>query len=122
VNRSYYLSFLFILGLTLSLTAAPSLISATRTQIAFAQPSATDTGGKRPNILLIIGDDFGYSDIATFGSEISTPNLDALANDGKILTNYHTNPTCSPARLALLTGVDNHIGGLGSMAEKLAPN
>ncbi|HEY7109114.1 MAG TPA: arylsulfatase [Nitrososphaeraceae archaeon] len=69
-----------------------------------------------------MGDDFGYSDIGAFGSEISTPNLDALANDGKILTNYHTNPTCSPARLALLTGVDNHIGGLGSMAEKLAPN
>ena len=49
-------------------------------------------------------------------------SLDALANDGKILTNYHTNLTCSPARLALLTGVDNHIGGLGSMAEKLTPN
>jgi arylsulfatase A-like enzyme len=72
---------------------------------------------KRPNILLIIGDDFGFSDIGSFGSEILTPNLDILENEGKILTNYHTNPACSPARLALLAGVDNHIGGIGSMSE-----
>lgn len=76
----------------------------------------------RPNILLIIGDDFGFSDIGSFGSEVSTPYLDTLANEGKILTNYHTNPACSPARLALLTGVDNHIGGIGSMSEKLVSN
>jgi arylsulfatase len=76
----------------------------------------------RPNILLIIGDDFGFSDIGSFGSEVSTPNLDSLAKEGKILTNYHTNPACSPARLALLTGVDNHIGGIGSMSEKLVSN
>ena len=44
----------------------------------------------RPNILVIMGDDFGFSDFGSFGSEISTPNLDMLANEGKILTNYHT--------------------------------
>jgi hypothetical protein len=67
-------------------------------QQAFAQPaitSNTTTGGlaaqgQRPNFLLIMGDDFGYSDIGAFGSEISTPNLDALAKDGKVLTDYHT--------------------------------
>lgn len=78
--------------------------------------------GKRPNILLLIGDDFGYSDIGAFGGEISTPNLDTLAKDGKILTNYHTVPVCSPARVALLTGVDHHIGGIGSMYELIAQN
>ena len=57
-----------------------------------------------------------------FGSEISTPNLDALAREAKILTNYHTNPTCSPARASLLTGVDNHIAGMGTMYEQIAPN
>ena len=77
-------------------------------------------GGKRPNIMLFIGDDFGYSDIGAFGSEISTPNLDTLAKDGKILTNYHTVPVCSPARVALLTGVDHHVGGIGSMYELIA--
>ena len=53
---------------------------------------------KPPNILVLMGDDFGYSDIGSFGSEISTPNLDTIAKDGKILTNYHTNSVCSPTR------------------------
>jgi arylsulfatase A-like enzyme len=76
----------------------------------------------RPNILMIMGDDLGFSDIGSFGSEISTPNLDTLAKNGMILTNYHAMPTCSPARTALLTGIDNHIGGLGAMAETLVSN
>ena len=90
---------------------------------AYAQsPTTSDSGGKRPNILVLMGDDFGYSDIGPFGSEIATPNLDTLAKDGKILTNYHTNSVCSPARVAFLTGVDNHIGGVGTMYENIAPN
>jgi arylsulfatase A-like enzyme len=100
-------------------------------QHAFAQSSnATTTAaggevgaqGQRPNFLLIMGDDFGYSDIGAFGSEISTPNLDALAKDGKVLTDYHTAPTCSPARVAYLTGVDWHVGGIGTMYELIAQN
>jgi arylsulfatase A-like enzyme len=71
---------------------------------------------------LIVGDDFGYSDIGAFGSQISTPNLDALARDGKILMNYHTISVCSPARVSLITGVDHHIGGIGSMYELIAQN
>jgi arylsulfatase A-like enzyme len=77
---------------------------------------------QRPNILAIMGDDLGFSDIGAFGSEISTPNLDTLAKDGKILSNYHTDPVCSPARVAFLTGIDNHIGGIGTMYENIAPN
>ena len=76
----------------------------------------------KPNFLVIVGDDFGYSDIGSFGSEISTPNLDAISKDGKVLTNYHTAPTCSPARVALLTGVDWHVGGIGTMYELIADN
>jgi arylsulfatase A-like enzyme len=53
---------------------------------------------------------------------ISTPNLDSLAKDGKILTNYHTRPVCSPARVSFLTGIDNHIGGIGTMYENMAHN
>ena len=87
-------------------------------QSAFAQPA----GAKKPNFLVIMGDDFGYSDIGSFGSEISTPNLDALAKEGKVLTDYHTAPTCSPARVALMTGVDWHIGGIGTMYELIADN
>jgi len=76
----------------------------------------------RPNILVIMGDDFGFSDIGVFGSEISTPNLDQLGKEGKILTNYYAHPVCSPARSTFLTGVDNHIAGIGTMFENIAPN
>jgi arylsulfatase A-like enzyme len=87
----------------------------------YAQTQSPTTT-ERPNILVIMGDDLGFSDIGSFGSEISTPNLDQLATEGKILTNYHTNPVCSPARVSFLTGVDNHIGGIGTMYENIAPN
>ena len=111
-----------MLGLTVSLTATPSLLSAANSQFAYGQSTATDAGGNRPNILVVMGDDLGFSDLGSFGSEISTPNLDMIAKEGKILTNYHTNPVCSPARVSFLTGVDNHIGGIGTMYENIAPN
>lgn len=72
---------------------------------------------KRPNFLIIVADDLGYSDIGAFGGEIQTPNLDALAMSGLRLTDFHTAPTCSPTRAMLLTGADNHEVGLGAMSE-----
>jgi arylsulfatase A-like enzyme len=77
---------------------------------------------RKPNILIIVADDLGYSDIGAFGGEIRTPNLDALAARGLKLTGFHTAPTCSPTRSMLLSGTDNHLAGLGNMAELLAPN
>ncbi|MET3826016.1 arylsulfatase [Sphingomonas sp. PvP055] len=77
---------------------------------------------RKPNILIIVADDLGYSDIGAFGGEIRTPNLDALAARGLKLTGFHSAPTCSPTRSMLLSGTDNHLAGLGSMAELLAPN
>lgn len=115
MNYEYYFGIVGLFFITLSLVVSPAI-----SNFAYAQSNVVQDN--RPNILLIIGDDFGFSDIGYFGSEISTPNLDILAKEGKILTNYHTNPACSPARLALLTGVDNHIGGIGSMSEKLVSN
>ncbi|MEM9275283.1 MAG: arylsulfatase [Cyanobacteria bacterium P01_F01_bin.143] len=79
-------------------------------------------GIEKPNIVMLIADDMGYSDLGIYGSEISTPNIDALAHEGMILTNFHTGPSCSPTRSMLLTGVDNHYAGLGNMLEKLAPS
>lgn len=72
---------------------------------------------KQPNILLIVADDLGYSDIGSFGGEIKTPTLDALAQDGAKFSNFHVLPTCSPTRSVLLSGMDNHLAGLGTMAE-----
>jgi arylsulfatase A-like enzyme len=74
---------------------------------------------KRANIVLIVADDLGFSDLGCFGSEIATPNLDALANQGQIFTNFYTAATCSPSRAMLLSGTDNHLAGLGNMAEQI---
>ena len=70
-----------------------------------------------PNILLIMGDDMGYTDIGSFGGEIQTPHLDVLAEEGVRFSNFHTSVSCSPTRSMLMTGTDNHIAGLGNMAE-----
>jgi arylsulfatase len=75
----------------------------------------------RPNILLIIGDDMGFSDLGAYGSEVATPNLDALAREGSRFTNFHVGATCSPTRSLLLSGVDNHLNGMGNMHEFLTP-
>lgn len=73
---------------------------------------------KRPNFLIILADDLGFSDIGAFGSEIQTPVLDQLALSGVRLTGYHTSSMCAPTRAQLLTGVDSHLAGLGRMDEK----
>ena len=113
----------FTLGVIIGLIVIPPLTASLDVnRIAFAQSTTMPSEDQRPNILLIVGDDFGWSDIGAFGAEISTPNLDQLAKEGKIGTNYHTAPTCSPARAGLLTGVDWHVGGLGNMYELIAQN
>ncbi|MDJ0926675.1 MAG: arylsulfatase [Gammaproteobacteria bacterium] len=75
-----------------------------------------------PNVLLIVADDLGYLDLGVYGGEIATPNLDSLARDGIIFTQFYASPMCSPSRAMLLTGVDNHVAGLGNMSERLADN
>ena len=87
-----------------------------------ADNKAPQSVADKPNILLIVVDDMGMADIGSFGSEIETPNLDALAFNGIRLTNFHTSPVCSVTRSMLLTGVDSHKAGFGNMAEDLAPN
>jgi arylsulfatase len=77
---------------------------------------------RRPNIVVILADDMGYADMGSFGGEIKTPNLDALAADGVRFTNFYTHASCSPTRSMLLTGVDTHLNGLGNMDEWTAPN
>jgi arylsulfatase len=82
---------------------------------------AGDGAKGKPNILLIVADDMGYSDLGCFGGEIKTPNIDALANRGMRATNFYVAPSCSPSRSMLLTGTDNHVAGIGNMAEWTGP-
>ncbi len=65
----------------------------------------------RPNILLIVADDLGFTDLGAYGGEINTPNLDQLANDGLLLNDFHNQAVCAPTRAAILSGADNHNAG-----------
>ncbi|MGB8054467.1 MAG: arylsulfatase [Azonexus sp.] len=89
---------------------------------AFPNIATAADSPRRPNIVVILGDDMGFSDMGAFGSEIRTPNLDSLASKGVRFTNFYTNPSCSPTRATLLSGVDTHRNGLGNMDEWTAPN
>ena len=101
-----------ILTLTLSIGAM---------QTHAAQQLQTKQNNKRPNILLIVADDLGYSDIGSFGADIATPTLDNLAKQGLQFTNFHVLPTCSPTRSVLMSGMDNHQAGMGTMGEVKTP-
>jgi arylsulfatase len=90
--------------------------------LALSLASAAWAADTRPNILLIVADDAGYADLGSYGGEIETPNLDALASVGVRFTQFTTSATCSPSRSMLLTGTDSHLTGLGNMAEFMAPN
>lgn len=87
-----------------------------------AERPAGAAAQRRPNILLIVADDLGYTDIGAFGGEIATPNLDALAREGVRLAQFYSAPTCSPTRSMLMSGTDNHLAGLGNMFEELREN
>ena len=77
-------------------------------------------GPPRPNLVLILADDLGYSDIGCFGSEISTPNIDRLAKSGVALTQFYNQARCCPTRAALMTGRYPHQAGIGEMIDDYA--
>ena len=91
-------------------------------QLTNGSPDKTTTSTSKPNILLIVADDMGFSDTSPYGGEIFTPNIANLAYQGAIFTNFHVAPTCTPTRAMLLTGRDNHDVGVGNMKELLADN
>lgn len=81
-----------------------------------ARPASGDSGPGAPDVIVMLVDDMGYSDIGPFGSEIPTPHLDAVAAEGARLTDFHVTPTCSPTRASLLTGCNSHAVGMGAVA------
>ncbi len=78
-------------------------------------------GAARPNILIILSDDMGFSDLGCYGSEIATPNLDALAKGGLRFTQFYNTARCCPTRAALLTGLYSHQAGVGHMTDDWSP-
>jgi arylsulfatase A-like enzyme len=77
------------------------------------QPTAPE---KAPNIIVMLADDLGFADLGCYGSEIDTPELDAIAANGIRYTNFHVNPMCSPTRASMLTGLNHHMAGMGHVA------
>jgi arylsulfatase len=91
------------------------------TPVPMPTPEAAALKERPPNILLVMVDDMGWTDIGPFGGEIETPNIDALAERGVRFSDFHVSVSCSPTRSMLMSGTDNHLAGLGNMGEMLAP-
>src|SRR5690349_17628398 len=85
-----------------------------QTAASAAIPAVAQTV-KKPNIIVIMADDMGYSDIGCFGGEIATPNFDRLAKGGVRFTQFYNTARCCPTRAALLTGLYQHQAGIGHM-------
>ncbi len=95
--------FLLVLGVSLSLSPAGRPAETTRSQ--------------RPNIVIVLVDDMGYSDVGCYGSEIDTPNIDRLAAGGLRFTQFYNSGRCCPTRASLMTGLHPHQAGIGHMTE-----
>lgn len=102
-----------------SLVAPPAILALALALGTAALPKAVGAQAGKPfdrppNILLIVADDLGYADLGSFGSEIRTPHLDALAARGLRFAQFHTAPMCAPTRAMLLSGNNNHVAGMGA--------
>src|SRR5262245_3126735 len=102
--------------LTIPLIAAMMLLACNSSQSKTESESTTSIATK-PNILIIVADDMGFSDMGAFGGNIQTPVLDKVSKEAVLFSNFHVQPTCSPTRSSLLSGNDNHVAGFGIMSE-----
>ena len=80
---------------------------------------AEEHGSERPNIVLIMADDMGYSDVGCYGSDINTPNIDKLAANGIRFTQFYNAGRCCPTRASLMTGLYPHQAGVGHMTNDI---
>ncbi|MEM7534600.1 MAG: sulfatase-like hydrolase/transferase, partial [Chloroflexota bacterium] len=102
---------------SLALSVSATVTPGSHIDVALAENKPS----QRPNVIVILADDLGYTDLGAYGSEIDTPNLDRLADQRVKFSNYHTSPSCAPSRAMLLTGVDNHLAGVPNIPEALPP-
>ena len=79
-------------------------------------PTPPHPGDGAPNVVIMLLDDTGFAQLGCYGSDMSTPNIDRLADNGLRYTNFHVTPLCSPSRAALLTGRNHHEVGMRSLA------
>lgn len=98
-------------------TAAIALFAAVTAVATHAAPAAAQKS--RPNVILILADDMGFSDIGCYGSEIRTPNIDRLAKDGTRFAQFYNMARCCPTRTSIMTGLYPHQAGMGAMNQNL---
>ncbi|MDB0068464.1 sulfatase-like hydrolase/transferase, partial [Akkermansiaceae bacterium] len=89
--------------------------------VSLSMASAGEAENTRPNIIVILTDDMGYSDLGCYGSEIETPNLDELAKDGVRFSQFYNTSRCSPTRSSLMTGLYSHQAGMGLLTTDEGP-
>jgi arylsulfatase A-like enzyme len=104
------------------MVASPAMSQRSPTQQMVALPAPTPrVMPRQPNVVILLADDWGFTDVGAFGGEMATPNIDALARAGVRFSNFHVAGSCSPTRAMMLTGVGNHRAGLGNMPETIPP-
>jgi arylsulfatase/uncharacterized sulfatase len=94
------------------------LAALTLTAMAAFPAVAQDT---RPNILVVLFDDLGFTGLSAYGGDARTPAIDALAQSGMMFSRYYSSPFCGPSRAMLMTGLDNHQTGMGTLVETVTP-
>ena len=119
-KKQKWFSSAIVLTLLLSICSYSAAPQSSRSAVENTRLAEQESS--RPNILLIVADDLGYTDLGAFGSEIDTPNLDELARQGQIFSQFYSSSMCSPTRAMLLSGMDNHRAGVGNLYAKLAGN
>jgi len=116
INRREFIAQAIRLGLSSTAAATMAGVSAPAGALVEALQKARD---QRPNIVLILADDMGFSDLGIMGSEIRTPNIDSIAHRGALLASMYNAARCCPSRAALLTGLYPHKAGVGHMGANL---
>ena len=116
VDRREFIRVAVQLGTSAAIAASMAGAAVSAHDSADARLQAT---GRRPNIILILADDMGFSDLGIVGSEIRTPNIDSMARNGVLLSSMYNAARCCPTRAALLTGLYSHRAGIGHMGTDL---
>jgi arylsulfatase A-like enzyme len=102
---------------TWSASAAVVLMSVSALAMSFMFCAPAIAQDKRPNILVVLFDDAGFMDFGAYGSDTRTPTIDSLAKKGTTLSRFYASPFCGPSRAMLMTGMDNHQVGMGTLVE-----
>lgn len=105
-------------GPTRSALGAFSIAVAAALPVRAQEPVAPQ---ERPNILVVLFDDVGFTDFGAYGGDARTPHIDSLAQAGALFSRYYSSPFCGPSRAMLMTGMDNHQTGMGTLVETVTP-